>query len=175
MIYGCTGHRPKRLTLGGLRPYSSEQSQVLTRLALRYFRRLKPSKVWVRMALGWDQACARACCLLGIPWVALIPCAEYEKTWPEAAQREYRALLKRASKVVCYSKEPYRAELLERSDQWMVGQVQAVLALWDEQPSGGTAKCVRYAKTQSVKIINVWPQFVAVQQASHNASFQATK
>jgi uncharacterized phage-like protein YoqJ len=168
MIYGCTGHRPKRLTLGVLRPYSSEQSRVVTRLAMACFQRLKPSKVYVRMALGWDQACARACTLLGIPWVAVIPCSNYEKTWPEAAQREYHALLKKASKIIYLSKQPYSAERLEQADQWMVRQVQAVLALWDEHPTGGTAKCVAYAKSRGVKVVNAWSHFVTMPKTTRS-------
>jgi uncharacterized phage-like protein YoqJ len=163
MIYGCTGHRPKRLTVGGLEPFSLKQNQVLTNFAVICFKRLGPEKVYVRMALGWDQACARACTYLGIPWQAVIPCANYESTWPESAQREYKTLLGKASGIVQVSNEPYSAARLELADRWMVQQIDALLALYDAEPSGGTAKCVAYALGKQVHVVNVWADFIRSQ------------
>jgi uncharacterized phage-like protein YoqJ len=170
MIYGCTGHRPKRLTVGGLVPYSTKQNQVLTTFAVSCFSRLGSENVYVRMALGWDQACARACTYLGIPWQAVIPCANYESTWPEATQREYKSLLEKASGIVQVSNEPYTPARLELADRWMVQQIDALLALYDSEPKGGTAKCVTYALEKHVHVVNVWEDFLRTQMMKHEVN-----
>ena len=47
-----------------------------------YLERARPDAVISGMALGWDQAVARATADLGIPWVAAITFEGQESKWP---------------------------------------------------------------------------------------------
>lgn len=89
----------------------------------------------------------------------MIPCANYEAAWPRAAQEDYQTLLQQATNVIHVSEKPYSAARLELADQWMVNHVQALLALYDGEARGGTAKCVAYARSKNVHVVNVWQQF----------------
>lgn len=154
MILAATGHRPNKL--GG---YDAD-----TRDRLRYFaegllREYEPELVLVRMAQGWDQAVASASMLLRVPFDAYVPCDGQELLWPEDAQQRYRAILKRAREINVVSPGPYEPWKMQRGNVAMVDALKSpddrLLALFDGT-KGGTANCVRYARSIGVKVDNVW-------------------
>lgn len=155
MILAGTGHRPQKL--GGFGPGTYGRLKDLARAVLT---KHKPRVVISGMALGWDQALAEAAIELGIPVQAAIPCKGHSSKWPAESQERYRQILEHPLVTVGYScLEPYRGELMQRRNKWMVDAADLVVALWDGTP-GGTANCVRYAYALERPIHNVWSSWV---------------
>lgn len=165
IVVAVTGHRPLR-ACGG---YGQRAAERLDRFAVDSIAELHE---WcaithgiVGMALGWDQACARAFSHLGIPWTAALPCLEQERAWPEQAQKEYRRLLRLAERVHQVTGALYSPSAMLVRNQWMVdrlnNQGDTLLALWDgiRHGSGGTAHCVAYAESVRKPIINMWSKW----------------
>ena len=153
MIVAGTGHRPNKL--GG---YTRGARTRLFTTAIKSLEHLQPTKLISGMALGWDQALARACVELNIPFIAAVPFAGQETVWPAASQREYRELCDAASDFIIVSPGGYSAAKMQIRNEWMVDHCDRVLALWDGSP-GGTRNCVDYAKTVNKPISNAWKCF----------------
>ena len=153
MIVAGTGHRPNKL--GG---YTRDAQTRLFNTAIKSLEHLQPTKLISGMALGWDQALARACVELNIPFIAAVPFAGQETVWPAASQREYRELCEAASDFIIVSPGGYSAAKMQIRNEWMVDHCDRVLALWDGSP-GGTRNCVDYAKTVNKPISNAWKCF----------------
>ena len=153
MIVAGTGHRPNKL--GG---YTRDAQTRLFNTAIKSLEHLQPTKLISGMALGWDQALARACVELNIPFIAAVPFAGQETVWPAASQREYRELCEAASDFIIVSPGGYSAAKMQIRNEWMVDHCDRVLALWDGSP-GGTRNCIDYAKTVNRPISNAWKCF----------------
>ena len=147
----CTGHRPDRL--GG---YGDTIFRGLVSVARNALEHLAPQRVLTGMALGWDQAVALAAHDLGIRFVAYVPCQGQESRWPAASQWRYNALLGYAFEVVHVSQEGYSPQAMLRRNEAMVHASDAVLAMYNGSPDGGTAHCVAFAERQGKPIINLW-------------------
>lgn len=146
-----TGHRPA--ALGG---YGREIEDRLFVTAIRAIEERQPEQVITGMALGWDQAVARACIQLGLPFIAAIPFAGQESTWPEESQRKYRQLLEKAMHTEYVNPPPYRAFKMADRNRWMVERSLECLCLWNSTPKGGTFDCVQYAMVCGKPIYNAW-------------------
>lgn len=144
-----TGHRPEKL--GG---YTAAVAERLFDLARAVLVREAPTKVISGMALGWDTALALAALDLGIPLLAAVPFAGQERKWPVPSQEIYRAIIARAE-VVVVCEGGYAPWKLQKRNEWMVDNADALIALWDGS-SGGTANCVAYAAPRGIRMVNVW-------------------
>ena len=153
MTLGVTGHRPEKLFPD--QPYSDANRKKLVKFATRVLKVLKPDKVITGMALGWDQAIAEACIDLSIPFVAAIPCHEYDKLWWPASQAHFRALMIRASETVFVTKGPYTTSCLQARNLWIVENSDQLLALFSGAP-GGTANCINAWPKARDPVLNVW-------------------
>jgi uncharacterized phage-like protein YoqJ len=153
MICAATGHRPQKL--GG---FGSSIRLKLKELARQFLETTKPEKVITGMALGWDQAWAEAAVGLAIPFIAAVPFARQESTWPEPSQRLYRDLLVQAAETVIVLPGGYAPYKMQVRNEWMVDRADCVVALWDGT-SGGTANCIAYANKTGKPIINLWSQW----------------
>jgi uncharacterized phage-like protein YoqJ len=51
---------------------------------------------------------------------------------------------------------PYRAELMQIRNEWMVDRCDLLIAVWNGTP-GGTANCVAYAKKEGCPIDYIDP------------------
>lgn len=121
---------------------------------------LRPRDVISGMALGWDQACAEAAIVLGIPFYAYIPFVGQENKWPVKSQKFYHILLGRAAGVKECSPAGYDPEKMLYRNVCMVNDCHTLLALWDGS-NGGTAHCVNYALKVGKPMINAWQRWVA--------------
>ena len=157
MIVCATGHRPNKL--GG---YGLDVKTKLEQLAFTWLEEHKPDKAISGMALGWDQAFARAAIELNIPLVAAIPFTGQEQAWPDSSQKEWKRLVDAAYEVVIVSEGGYAAWKMQKRNEWMVDQSDMVLALWDGS-SGGTCNCIKYANKVSRPISNLWTNWLEVQ------------
>lgn len=156
MIVAVTGHRPDKL--GG---YSENASKKLVRFASSALEFWKEDiEIITGMSLGWDQAIAHSCALLGIPFVAAIPFKGQESRWPDGGQYRYHRLLEFAcdTKIICEG--VFSPEKMQIRNEWMVDNSDCLLALYDGS-NGGTRNCVKYAegKTEIVNVWNEWERF----------------
>lgn len=164
MKYAVTGHRPSGLGLPkGVNPYSSAVSTELRNIAVGFFStRVDANQhvVLTGMALGWDQAVAEACYIIGIPFVACVPFKGQESIWPIGAQRKYTTLLSSALDVVIVSgPEVDRVEAMMLRNRYMVDNAHTLVALWNGTWRGGTANTIKYAKSKRVPIINLYTEW----------------
>lgn len=153
-VISVTGHRPNRL--GG---YSEDIKQKIYLTALKSLQEIKPATVVTGMALGWDQAIAKACIELGIPFVAALPFEGQENIWPKASQEEYHRLLKLAFHVEVVNPPPYRPHKMFERNEWMINNSAKSLALWDGGHNGGTFDFIQYAMVCGKDVQNAWGIF----------------
>jgi len=154
-VVSGTGHRPNKL--GG---YSDANTAFLSTIAETWLKANTPAKVISGMALGWDMSLALATLRLNMRLVAAVPFEGQESTWPERSQKLYREVLNKASKVVLVTAGGYAPWKMHLRNQWMVDNCDKVLALYNGDPTGGTANCIRYAMLKNKPVDNVWDEYV---------------
>ena len=126
----------------------------LDRVAEEALAVTRPSKVLTGMAVGWDQAVARACVKMSIPFTAAVPCDDYDAVWPEHARVAYEVLLRQAEHVEVVCSGPYREGVLRARNEWVARNAEGTIALYDGREKGGTAGDVRGGKHA---VWDVWP------------------
>jgi uncharacterized phage-like protein YoqJ len=149
VIYSGTGHRWEVI--------GKENKDKLYRYATSILPGYKATKVISGMAVGWDQALARAAVNNGIPFIAAVPFEGQESIWPQEAKDEYYELLKLAEEVVIVCPGGYATHKYHVRDKWMVDHGDAMLALWNGNQHGGTFATVKLAKKAQKELFNVWP------------------
>lgn len=153
MIVAGTGHRPNKL--GG---YTKAVEEKQIRIADRWLWENQPEKIISGMALGWDQALARAAVNRNIPVIAALPFHNHHIIWPHWQIEKYTELLAQCSEVKTICDGGYEPVKMQRRNEWMVDNSDMVLALWDGS-TGGTNNCVQYAIKQQKKYVNLWDQW----------------
>lgn len=148
MKVGITGHRPERIP-------REEPIKELISAALKHYR---ATKVYQGMAAGVDLWSAKEAWKLGIPYVAVRPWAGHKPRTLDTI--EYSKVMKHAHGVTCVHPElnypgPW---IYERRNQYIVNNVDAMIAVWDGNPYGGTYNCVRYAWMRSVPVLRLDPE-----------------
>lgn len=155
MIVAGTGHRPQKL--GG---FGIEARKHRIRVATRALEELRPSLLISGMALGWDQALVIAALKLEIPYHAYIPGTWQANNWPESSRAAWARLCECATKVVDASYGgPYNIEAMQVRNMLMVDNCDHLAALWDGS-SGGTANCLKYARSVNRPITNFWEDYL---------------
>jgi uncharacterized phage-like protein YoqJ len=154
MILGVSGHRPYTWN------YDKAKSDLLQGLVRDTLLYLNPNKVITGMAIGFDQEVALACYKLRIPYIAAVPFEGQDSKWPNASKRMYAALLKEALEVIVLSKSSYDPSLMKRRNAMIVNQSDAMMVLFNGEPSSGTGHTVDLAKAKNLEIHNLWPKFV---------------
>lgn len=153
MILSGTGHRK----WGGGYGKTPEAVEVM-RLTEAKLVELKPTKMLLGMALGWDMRCAWLCTRLGIPFEACLPFEGQEAKWTVESRARYQELLKQAARVNVLGTRPtsrWQASVrLQDRNVFMVIHSDALLAAWTGA-EGGTANCVRYAERVGKRVIRV--------------------
>ena len=158
MIVAATGHRPDKLGGYARSTWLATVGHARTILSI-----IEPCGVISGMALGWDQAVARAGLDLGIPVIAAIPFIGQADRWPRVARDQYFRLMSEATAKVKvweqpgYETENVRDALMSRN-RWMVDNCGLVIALWDGS-TGGTGACVSYARSVGREVLNGWGGF----------------
>lgn len=154
-IYAGTGHRPNKI--GG---YTPEAVNLLNMFAEEILKNVlpTPTKIISGMALGWDQALARAAVVLDIPFIAAVPFNGQESAWPYTSRLYYKNLLAKASKIHVVCPGGYSAWKMQERNKWMVDNCNILLALWDGS-TGGTKNCVDYAQSMYKPIEPLWSRW----------------
>lgn len=158
MIVAATGHRPEKL--GG---YDEKTRRALGALATEWLHYARPDKVISGMALGWDQAVAAACVVLGIPFIAAVPFEGQDRKWPQPARERYWRLIEKSESVeIMNPTNPLHMfdvpRMMQLRNEWMVDRANKMLALWDGS-WGGTFNCLEYARKKGVEVENLWAKW----------------
>lgn len=159
-VVAATGHRPKDLGLS----YSKADLERLAKFAKSVLAELKPGMVVVGGAQGWDTAVAFGALWLDIPFLLAVPFRGQESQWPAVARRRYEYLKDRAATVVEVYPPGFSAPKLLGRNRFMTELARSgqVLALYDERKqTGGTAHCVRYARSAGMNVVNAWDRWAA--------------
>lgn len=88
----------------------------------------------------------------GIQLVIARPFPSQPNRWPTKARRHYEKILQKADRIVETNDDPYAAWKLQKRNEWMVDNSDAIIAVWDGQPSG-TANTVEYARKQKQPVL----------------------
>jgi uncharacterized phage-like protein YoqJ len=149
---GVTGHRPEKL--GGYDDFTNRRGGIVLRM--RYFFTEKGVTTLVSgMALGTDQWAAELALDMGIKVVALIPCLNQEKMWPDQSRARYRELLDRiknaGGQVTYVSLQEYWKGCMHRRNFEIVSSSDEILAVWDGA-KGGTSDCVKIAYQEDLPV-----------------------
>ena len=76
--------------------------------------------------------------------------------WPTEIRRHYEKILQKADRLVETSDDPYAAWKMQKRNEWMVDNSDAVIAVWDGTPSG-TANTVGYTQKQNKAVLVIDP------------------
>jgi uncharacterized phage-like protein YoqJ len=148
MIVSITGHRPEDL-----------QNPEWVYNALKQVISENHVELLIQgMAAGVDLMSAAACMEMGVPFVCAKPWAGHT---PRNADKDlYTQALNQAQEVVNVSEsvEYIGPFLYHNRNEYMVDRADTVIAVWSGKKTGGTAACVRYAKKQGKRIIQINPE-----------------
>ena len=109
------------------------------------------------MALGIDTLFAELALELKIPLIAAIPCTSQPNKWPRKSQERYFNIVSKAYNVINVSgNHDYKASYMDLRNRYMVDHCTFLIAVWNEDKSGGTYNCVQYAESvkRDIKYIN---------------------
>lgn len=162
-----TGHRPQRFPwrynekdprCEALKAVLAEQIGILIRAGTLDF--------FSGMALGVDTWSASAVITLreknpAIKLHCVLPCEKQEIKWSFAARETYYRILKQADSIQYVSRYYHNGCMMERNRQ-LVDLSSVLLAVYNGQPSGGTAATIRYAREQKKRILCIDPISLAV-------------
>lgn len=153
-----TGHRPNKLYGYNL---SDPRWQKLKKQFKQILKENNCDEAITGMALGVDTVFALAALELkdegyGIKLHCAIPCKNHSCKWIKESVDQYNEILSKADIVNLVSDEEYKPWLMQKRNEYMVNLADKVIAVWDGS-SGGTANCVRYAKSIGREIIMIKP------------------
>jgi len=111
------------------------------------------------LAIGADQMFAEILNEKTIPYTAVIPCREYEKTFQTKEHLEnYRRLLQGATKAVSLNFIKPEENAFIAAGECVVDLSDFVIAVWDGLPAkgrGGTEEIVRYARSKEKLVAHI--------------------
>lgn len=157
-IVGVSGHRDM--------PHPKEDIKAALK---KHLEILRPSLVLTGMAIGFDQLVADVCLDLGIPYTAAVPFVGQQSTWPMLAIEHYNDLLDKAHQVRVISAGGWSNAKFHIRNQWIVNNSTHLVCYWDGTDQGGTAGCVKYAKSKGKPITNVFSELTL--PAAYQAKF----
>jgi uncharacterized phage-like protein YoqJ len=155
MIVAGTGHRPNKL--GG---YTVRVERMQEAIAYAWLSDNHPEIVISGMALGWDQALARAAIARNVRVIAALPFENHHSIWPHWQIEKYTDLLSKCYEVKIVCNGGYEKWKMQKRNEWMVDNCDLVLALWDGS-TGGTNNCIQYAISKQRKYVNLWDKWNA--------------
>lgn len=160
-----TGHRPNKLY--GYRSYEDWRPlfDAIYLLCEELYHDYGTRTFVTGGAQGVDQTAFWAvnrltCAHLDVNNVVYVPMKGQELRWKKNGlfgQNDYKNMLSNASEYCVLNDTPSTAALLKRNEK-MVNDTDAVIAVWDGEPEGGTAACVRYAEKMHRKVIRIDPR-----------------
>ena len=163
-----TGHRPQKLGGSEQTPIADFVKRSLRDAIERAIKRRIDTFI-SGGALGVDQWAAEI--VLGIralkikesylresniKLIVAQPFPSQSAKWPQDARRRYDKILQKADRIVAVSDDPYAAWKMQKRNEWMVDNSDAVIAIWDGTP-GGPANTVDYARKLGRSVLVIDP------------------
>jgi len=155
-----TGHRPNKL--GGYNENNPIAINIKEKLKIAIIYAIEKQNIInfiSGMAMGVDMWAVEILIDIKksyphIKIVGAIPFLGQETKWYKETQIKYNNLLKQLDKIEYVSSPGYSAYKMQIRNEWMVNHSKIVIAVWDGTP-GGTANCVKYARSKNKKIIHL--------------------
>ena len=163
-----TGHRPQKL--GGYEP--NPTSDFVKRSLRDAIKRAVKRRVETFIsggALGVDQWAAEIVLDIrareiktsyhkesNIKLIIAQPFPSQSIKWPQDARRRYDKILQKADRIVAVNDDPFAAWKMQKRNEWMVVNSDAVIAVWDGAP-GGAANTVDYARKLGRSVLVIDP------------------
>lgn len=155
---GITGHQ---------RLEKADQWPWVERALHTELAKLTPPLVGVTsLAIGADQAFARAILERGGKLVAILPFQDIERTFPSELLPSYRSLVAQAT-VETLNMPGNDDDAYVAAGHRVVNSSDVMLAVWDGKPQqsrGGTADIVSYATRRGVLVIHINPEARSVRR-----------
>lgn len=162
MKIAITGHRPNKL--GNDYDFTSNlirniRLEIMRHLVIIQSKNIMDNIILITgMALGIDTLFAQIAISMKFPFIASIPCFNQDKVWSQKSKEIYNQIL---SSKLCtlkvISECEYNSSVMQKRNEWMVDNCDLLIAVWDNS-AGGTANCVKYAKSKNKEIIYINPQ-----------------
>jgi uncharacterized phage-like protein YoqJ len=162
MKVGITGHRPERL---------EDHESAVKELISEALQTLNTERFYQGMASGVDLWSAKEAWKLKIPYVAVRPWAGHK---PRVADRvEYGKVLKHSAEIVDVSPSIEYPGLIayHNRNEYIVDNADAMIAVWDGKPYGGTYSCIMYAWQKEVPVIRIDPEERTIGHIKPGVSF----
>ena len=159
-----TGHRPNRL---GSHDPENPIRVGLRRWLSKQLRKYDVKRLYVGMALGFDQDSAEVCIAERIPFIACLPCLDQDRLWPDSPRDYYDFLLGKAADIHVVSAIRYETWAVTRTgpdpmklrNHYMVDHSERGFAAWSGA-QGGTCACLIYAHQKEVPVSIIHPNSV---------------
>lgn len=162
MKIGITGHRPERL---------EDHEDAVKELISEGLQHYGATRLFQGMAAGVDLWSAKEAWKLKIPYVAVRPWAGHSPRIADAV--EYNKVLKHADYIVETNKSLEYPGLVcyHTRNEFIVDNVNAMIAVWDGKPYGGTYSCIMYAWKKAIPVLRIDPEERTIGYVSENVPF----
>ncbi|MEK1828804.1 SLOG family protein [Priestia megaterium] len=162
-----TGHRPDKL--GGydyLNPINLTIAVRIRDYLLSYLNQGYEVMAISGMALGADQIFAKVALKLkkqgySVKLEAAIPCDKQYSRWTPESKQVWQDIVDAADKVTYVSREPYKAYLMQKRNEYMVDACDTLIAIYNGT-EGGTYNCLKDAIKKQKHIIYINPEALVV-------------
>lgn len=98
-----------------------------------------------------------------IKLIAAIPCIGQENKWSQQYKDRYNKILNKADDIV-YLANAYTATCMRDRNVYMVDNSDFVIAVYDNNKSGGTYQTVEYANNNKLGIVIINPDTLDIQK-----------
>ncbi len=119
----------------------------------------RPMEAFSSLAVGADQMFAEVALAHGARLVAVLPSADYERTFAADELVLFRRLLQRAHRRVVMDHAEACDEAYYEAGRYIADHSDLVLAVWDGRPArghGGTGEIVDYARRRGTPVSVIW-------------------
>ncbi len=153
-----TGHRPERLPWGyDEEDYRCIQFKVDLETQIRTLYAQGITHYISGMALGTDQYFAETVLALQDQGVDIIlecaiPCETQSKSWTLLQKERYRRIIDHAQ-LETVVQNHYTRDCMMRRNRYMVNSANTLLAAYDGNSKGGTARTIAYAMKKNVNLL----------------------
>jgi uncharacterized phage-like protein YoqJ len=76
--------------------------------------------------------------------------------WPQDARRQYDKILQKADRIIAVNDDPYAARKIQKRNEWMVENSDAVIAVW-LGTAGWVSDTVDYAREKGKPVLVIDP------------------
>lgn len=159
MKIAITGHRPNKLgndfdlTSNFVWKIKDQLQSIITKYNDIGRKNWTPLTLITGMALGIDTLFAQLAILNKIPFITAIPCINHGDKWHVKLRNIYDEILSNSLCTKHYvTNKEYTLSCMQKRNEWMVDNCDVLIAVWDST-KGGTANCVKYARSVGKPIL----------------------